>query len=85
MVDPALDPSGPLTITQTAAISGGADIYGGDNAATDVDLVTPVLFADGFETTPATHAPQAAPGDDCVDATCPLPSSHSHASTMDAR
>ncbi|HWT16861.1 MAG TPA: beta-propeller fold lactonase family protein [Patescibacteria group bacterium] len=84
-VDPALDPSGPLTITQTASISGGADIYGGDNAASDVDLVTPVLFADGFETTPIAHATQAVPGEPCADATCPLPSSHSRDSTMDAR
>lgn len=65
VVDPNIDPSGPLTVTQTASISGGADIYVADNSAADTDAVTPVLFADGFEDVPVNFAPQALPTEGC--------------------
>lgn len=80
VVDPNLDPSGPLTVTQTAAVSGGADIYAADNSASDTDAVTPVLFADGFEQAPASHAPQALPESGCgTDGICPGTMATAHA------
>ncbi len=50
-VDPDLDVSTPRTATQqvTATVPGGLDFNAADNSASDVDVITPVLFADGFE------------------------------------
>jgi len=50
-IDPGLDVSTPRTATQsvTATVPVGVDFYLPDNSASDVDSITPVLYADGFE------------------------------------